>query len=429
MSRRYFFGKNFVIASLPLLLVFLLGLSGLSYAEMDVRNILKEGASSMLTIDLPNRKGIKLGDLIVDSALKVTNQFDSNIYLAHTGEHADVLQIINPSIGFKLPVQDNVFTLSYDAAFNYFDNFPVNNHIDHRVNASAEINWTDYKLTFVDTYRRFRDRTGTEDVNRTKRQTNGFAAGIETREWNRLFFAFNYSNFLQNYLSTDLVLPNLTYKDKSYMVNAFGLDANYRIFSKTYLLWENNYGFIRYTKSDLPPGSYFVESLLGVKGELTDKIAANIKGGFKLQNYETSTVLSSKDYCNFVAKGGLDYFATKKDTWSLSLERGIYESTYSIVNYYELNSVGLNYAHQFNHKVTGNLFASVQSNLYPTATTEGGLTAKRKDGIYYGGCSLTYGIKDWLAVEAKYQFERRDSKFSAFTYVDNLVTLTGTIGF
>jgi hypothetical protein len=418
MSRRYLF-----------VLAFLLSLPGLSYAGTDVRNVLKENADNLLTIDLPERHGIKVGAATVHSALKVTNVYDTNIYLEREGEKADVTQVITPSIGVILPVQDNVFRLQYDATFNYFDKYSVNDHIDHRVGSSAEINWTDYKLTFVDVYRHFRDRTGTEDVNRTKRQTNGFGMGIQTKEANRLFFAFNYSNFLQNYLSTDLILPTLTYKDKSYIEHTFGLDVNYRLYSKTYLLWENNYGFIHYTKSDLPPDSYYVESLLGVKGELTSKISANAKFGFKLQNYESSPVISSKDYANFVARGGLDYFAGNKDTWSLILERGTYESTYSIINYYELNSVGLNYAHKFNRKITGNLFASAQSNLYPEKTTEDGLTAKRKDYIYYGGASLVYSIKEWLAVEAKYQFERRDSKFAVFEYTDNLVSFTGTIGF
>lgn len=422
--------KRHIIVLTTLFLTLFFGSSRLGSAENDQRNILKgDEERGIISDDLPNRKGIKIGGPIFHSGLKISNQFDSNIYLAHRGEHADTINIINPSIGFVLPMRDSRLSMEYDVAFNYFYHFPVNNHVDHRVNTLAEINLTNYKITLSDLYRRFKDRTGTEDVNRTKRQINAFTAGIETKELNRLFFGFNYTNNLQGYLSTDPILANLNYKDKSYMEHIFDIVANYRLYSKTYLTWDNDYGLIHYYKNNIPPDSYYIESLFGVRGELTNKIAANVKFGGRYQQYESSPLLSDKGYFNFIARGGLDYFATKDDTWSFNVERGTYESTYADMNYYELNSLGINYAHKFKRKLTGNIFGSIQANIYPEDSTQDGVTAKRIDKLYYGGCSLRYDLQKWVTLEAKYQFERRDSRFSAFTYTDNLVTVSGSVGF
>jgi hypothetical protein len=252
---------------------------------------------------------------------------------------------------------------------------------------------------------------------------------MNTKDFNRFFFSFGYRNDLEDFLSNELIYGPLTYRDRSYIENTFYLAANYRISTKTYLIWENDYGFINYYRNDTPPNSYYLESLVGVKGQPSSKIAVNLKVGVKYQQYDFSTLIDNEGYCNFVARGGIDYFATQNDTLSLNLERTNYESDYNNMNYYQASSLGLNYKHNFPHKLTGNLFTSIQQNLYPTETTENGYYATRKDWIYEGGCSLKYDVKKWLALEARYDFERRDSIFSDLSYTDNRITISGTIGF
>ena len=431
MKRKNLCGGYCILILLTLVLAVLLGVFNSSYAAeaKDVKNILKTDNIGLLSVDLPGREGVKIGELIFHSALRAETQYDSNIYLEHRNENSDVINVINPSFGLKLPMQDNDISLEYDATFNYFSRYPANDHIDHRVTSLAELNWTDYKITLRDTYRRYKDRTGTEDVNRTKRQTNNIGAVVETKELNRMFLSFGYINNLESYLSADPIMTGLSYRDKSYIEQAFNMILNYRMYSKTYFMWENDYGTIHYYKNSIPADSYYIESLIGVKSDLTSKLGANIKVGARYQEYEESPLLNDDGYFNAVARGGLDYFAGKDDTYSLNVERSTYESTFDDMNYYELNSLGLNYAHKFNHKLTGNLFTSVQENLYPKESTVGGVTKKRKDKIYYFGCSLKYIIQKWLSLEGKYQFERRDSNFSAFSYTDNLVSVACTIGF
>ncbi|MGA2775903.1 MAG: hypothetical protein ABSE81_07610, partial [Candidatus Omnitrophota bacterium] len=156
--------KTFFIS---LLLAFLLGLPVLNYAAYydardvvnedeqrdivnadDVSYITKADDLGILNYDLPNRTGAKIGDAIFHSGLKVSNQYDSNIYLVPTkaGARSDNIYIINPYLGFRLPVGDNSFSMEYDPTFNYYYEFPVLNHVDQRVSALGEINLEDYKI-------------------------------------------------------------------------------------------------------------------------------------------------------------------------------------------------------------------------------------------------------------------------------------------
>lgn len=378
--------------------------------------------------DLPDREGVKMGNLRVHAAVKGQSQYDSNIYLTKNGRDADVIFMETPSVAATLPMGDSHASAEYAATFNQFSIHSKNNHIDQRAMATGEINLTDYKIRLGDVYRRFKDRYGSEDVNRLKRQLNTAVAGIQTKEWNRLFFDLGYTNKLDSYLTTEPLSNGLTYRDKSYMEHIIGLASNYRAGSKTYITWDNDFGMIRYLNSSLPPDSVYVESLLGVRGELTSKIDANIKAGCKYAHYKKSDIFADKDWLNWIARGGLDYSPTEDDKISLDIGRDIYESTFSNMNYYSATSLGLNYAHKM-RKVTGSLFGSIQQDGYPTKTTMDGVSKKRSDWDMGGGCSLRYDMRKWISMQLRYEFKARHSNFSSLSYTDNLVTASVAAGF
>lgn len=377
--------------------------------------------------DLPNREGVKVGELIFHTGIKTGFDYDSNIYLTNTNRKDDTVSIVNPYIGFTLPIQDNSIGMEYDVTINSYNRFNENNHVDHRVQTVAEINLTDYKITLSDIYRRVTDRAGSENVNRTKRDINNFSLGVST-QLEKLAFDISYANKLEDYLTNTIVFDPMTYKDKSTLTHIFDIEASYRLFPKTSILWDNAVGFVDYYKSSLPPDSYYIESLLGVKGSLTNKILVNLRGGVRYQDYDRSNLIYDDKYCNFVARGGLDYQMTNDDKISLSLERSTYDSTYVNMNYYEVNAIGLNWTHKF-YKVTAGLLGSYQFNDYPEESTVGGVTAKRKDDLYSCGFSLRYDIQKWFSLEGKYEYKKRDSEFATYDYKENLTTVRGTVGF
>ena len=384
--------------------------------------------AEIISQELPRREGWKAGEIIFHSALKTAVQFDSNIYLSANGEKDDIITIINPSFGLKMPLRDNELSLEYDVAINEFGRFTENNYIDHRIQADAEIKLTDYKISITDLYNRLTDRAGTEDVNRTRRQTNVFRTGIST-ERNRLRFDLSYMNLLEQFLTTDIFFSTWTYKDKSNMTHLIDLESSYRFRPKTALVWENAVGYVDYYKNDaIFPNSYYLESLLGIKGEWYSKITTDVRAGARFQEYKSSSLANDENYCNLEARGTLDYTFTPEDALNLRLVKTIYPSTYQDMNYYAINMMGVNYSHKF-YKVLASLFGSIQYNTYPKDSTEGGIVDKRKDWLYSSGCSWKYDIRKWVSVEAKYEYLKRDSRFSNLDYTEHLTTLTGTVGF
>ncbi|NQT23030.1 MAG: hypothetical protein HQ579_06295, partial [Candidatus Omnitrophica bacterium] len=112
--------------------------------------------------DLPDRTGFKYDPLIVHAAFKTELQFDTNVFLESEDENFDVLTLLNPSVGFELPLGDNHFSADYSFGSWIFGTYNNHSYFDHTVRALAEINWTDYKITLSDFYRYFSDRAGTE---------------------------------------------------------------------------------------------------------------------------------------------------------------------------------------------------------------------------------------------------------------------------
>ena len=76
--------------------------------------------------------------------------------------------------------------------------------------------------------------------------------------------------------------------------------------------------------------------------------------------------------------------------------------------------VGLNCQHQLLERLSLNVGASYQFNSYPEETTEGSVTAKRKDHIWNGNAGLKYEIKDWVFLKTGYEYKYRDSRFNTF---------------
>lgn len=385
--------------------------------------------SELINPDLPDRDGVKVfGRTRVHAALKTEEQLDSNIFLADTDTKFDGITVLNPSVGIDVPFRDNNVSIDYDASVFMYNSYHSQNHIDHRIRGLGEINLADYKITIDEVFRKFTDRAADESSNRVTRSENKGRAGIEA-QFEKLGFNIGYTNKLLIYDSNDLVYQSLTYEDRNHDDNIFDASVSYRFFPKTIFLIENDLGFLRYYNCSQAPGSWYDETVVGVKGEWFPRMTLNFKAGFRYQTYDSSDIISNKDYIGPVFRGGFNYAISDRDTLVFSAEKSVYESIYSNMNYYDLNQVGLKYTHNFTDKISGNLFGSYQANLYPSQSTENGVTAKRYDNYFEGGAGIRYDIRKWVSVEAKYEYKQRISRFDIFDYIDNVVYLRGTVGF
>lgn len=378
--------------------------------------------------NLPDREGIEIAEILtLHAAFKTGLIFDTNIYLSDKDEKFDMITLLNPSVGLEVPFGDNRFSCDYDIAINLFGRYSDEDYVSHRLRTLTEINLTDFKITLEDIYRNFSDRAGSEDTNRIKRQNNDFRIGVAA-QFDQLGFNLGYTLFVDDFRSKELLYQTMTYDNKDSISNILDTQLSYRFLPKTSLLFEGYWGFITYDSS-LSSDSYFIETLLGLKGDLRDNLTVDLKAGFRYQDYDKSELTEDKDFISAVARGGIEYYLTDDDIINLNIERSIYESTYNEMNYYNVNFLGFDYTHLFNNKIKGGLFGSYQLNLYPDETIESGVSAKRYDHLFGGGCILRYDIRKWISVQAKYEYKQRESRFSTYNYIDNAITLEGTIGF
>ena len=221
----------------------------------------------------------------------------------------------------------------------------------------------------------FTDRALNENSLRLQQKINDARIGV-AGAFNRLNVDAGYTNRLETYDSTDPFLGVLTYEDKDRDSNIIDTTVSYRFWPKTYALMENDLGFIHYYNTSQVPGSYYDEVLFGFKGEWFARANINFRAGFKYQEYESSSIISDKAYIGPVMRGGFDYAPTPNDALAFELDREIYESTYSTMNYYTAILVGFAWQHNFTKKLYSNISASYQLHLYPSETTENGETAK-----------------------------------------------------
>ena len=352
--------------------------------------------------ELPDRKGVELENFKVHAAGRIAEQFDSKVFLANTDRRSDFITELAPSVGVEAKAGDSLLSADYEIAQYLFGTWHSQNHLDQRVRALAEAQLTDYKITVSDEYRLFTDRAANENSLRLKEDTNNLKAGVSA-EFDKLGFDAGYINKIQYYDSDDLYVGSLAYWQKAYMDQSAYATLSYRIRPKTYLIFENDIGYIDYYETSELPDSYYVDSLVGVRGEWTSKIVTNLRAGFRYQRYDNSDVVAHKPYVGAIIRGGLEYNPTKDDKLILSLERTDYESTYATNNYYTLNLAGLDYRHKFNNKVSCRAFGVYQLHTYPSQTQENGLTAKRCDNLGNAGVSVRYDMRRWISVEAKYE--------------------------
>lgn len=425
-------------ASIAVTLFAMLMLAGASSAElvdpdMPARRHVQESKLKVFpptglgNPELPDRKGVEFWKFKVHAAAKVAETFDSNVYLTDSDTKSDIITLLSPSVGLEMKVGDHRVSADYEVGQYLYGTWQNENHFDHRARALAEIQFTRYKITVIDTFRIYTDRASDENSLRLKENTNDFKAGVSA-QFTRYGFDVGYINRLRTYDQHDLSIGSLTWSQRAFTDNSAYAIVTYQWLPKTTLIAQNDIGYIRYYETSQLSDSWYDNVLVGIKGDWTNKFSFNIRGGVRYQHYYDSELLIHKPFIGPVLKGGVEYTPTHHDRILCTVERMNYESTYANMNYYTVNALGIEYRHTFKDKVTGTLFGSYQLHLYPSETTENGTTAKRYDNIYMLGASLRYDMNKWLSFEGRYEYTQKMSMFDIFDYKDHMISLRGTGG-
>jgi hypothetical protein len=401
------------------------------YVEPTKSILPKTTTAGLSNPDLPKRKGVEVGEIMFHSAISTGVIIDPNIYLGSHDEKYDIINTLEASFGIEIPLQEHRISLDYLAQQYFFERYNINNHFDQRVRGLLELNFTDYKVTLRETYRKYATLPGLDTSSRIKQDDNSVRLGV-THETDKFAFDVGYSNIVHHYFNDNPVFGVVTFKDRDSMLHVSDISVGYKIQPKTSIVLENDYGYATH-RSDNSPDYYFDDILIGVKGELHENLTTTLQAGYRYQYFNDSPILYDETVSKFICRGGVKYAFSDRNIFDLNVERTVYDSTYSNVTYYTTNFVNLGYTHVFTDKLSSRVFGSYQRNMYPTETTEGtgaaAKTAKRVDNSYGAGVNLHYDIRRWLSTEVGYEFKQAVGNFETFGYNDNIVTFKVSAGF
>ena len=341
-------------------------------------------------------------------------QYDDNVFLSENDKKSDFIVTLTPGVTAYLPFSDNLLMFDYHVDFNRFLDNSSQNATNQHVYGGLELNWRDVSFNIYDQFDHAFERPSTEDVTRTKRDDN--RAGITAKvKKDRLGIQLGYENFKRNYKS-DPVYDQYDRTD-----NLYSLILTHQTFPKTELLLEYDFDQIRYDHSTIRSDGDYHQVLVGAIGQLTPKTTASIRAGYQFRSYKNE---GNPDFKTGVIYSDLTHKFSDRNAISLSLYRTAHESTYSTNNYYGVDNISGTFDHFFTTKLLGFITGMYQTHSYPTETTEGGETKKRKDNYYSLGAGLKYYWQKWLTTTLQAEHIIRNSNFGVFDYSENLVTLS-----
>ena len=363
-------------------------------------------------------QGLKLGEAEINPYAGIKVQYDDNVFWDTENEKKDIITTLTPGIGLKLPFTGNSLKLDYHADINKFKDYTSQNTTNHFASGEIEFNWSGITINLHDNFARLFDRPSIEDATRVKRDDNKAGVSLHLQR-ERLGIQIGYDNFTRNYKS-DPVYEQFDRKE-----HVYSLMLTHQTFSKTKLLFEYDFGQIRYNESTSSDSDYS-QFLVGAIGDLTDNTTSTIKTGYQARNYKNA---GAKDFKSGVLYADVIHKFSEKNSLKLDFLKTANESTYGTNNFYDVSKISGTFDHYFTPKLLGFITGLYQLNAYPKEVTVGSDTKKRKDNYYSLGAGLKYYLKEWLTSAIQAEHIVRDSNFSLFDIKDNLITFNAKAGF
>lgn len=358
-------------------------------------------------------EGIKAGNWKVHPFAGTKETYDSNIFQEPTSEKHDWITTFLAGFDLEGLFAGDAVRGGYSAEYNLFANYSKESALNQYADAMIKhIFKNDILLTVDDDFQHSFSRPDTETTQRVSWNRNNLGAKLSA-DYNRFGWSAEYRDVMYNYQTDGWEFENR-------WDNIVNLALSYRVYTKTYIFTEFNYGNIDYVKKYNSDGNYF-QSLVGIRGKITPKLTGTMKVGWQYRNYTRDTM---NNYNSPVTMAGLIEQFTSRDTLAIDWIRSPYESLYTGSNYFVDNSIKLNYKHKFTDKVAGNLGGLYRLSQYPSDTLESGTWKKRLDNTWSVGAGIEYDMQKWLVWKAGYDFSQRQSNFGNFDYNDNLASVS-----
>ncbi len=389
---------------------------------------------------------IHVGKLTVTPALRLSEVYDSNIYLGNG--YTNNPNNPNTTLNGKLtkPIEnDYIFHVNPGVLFSY--QLPERGH----VNLLYEGNWAFYNEYTVQNWNNQRgvfdfDYTAPTGLiaGLTNVYNNGndpygdatqFGLGYNQKRWNNdlnakvgwdFFNRFKVVGFYNFYKQEYDFDSNAT---QNWTDNVFGLEFAMRVLPKTWAFVRYHYGTQSYDDDQISSVNDASNKRNRVSGGLAwdggGKLGGELNFGWQWLNYDNDRDTNGRAYENrntWSADTSINYRATQNTVLTLNLARAIRSTGAARQEYYDDTNVGLNVSQDLPYKFSAKGGFIYGRNDYNTLNYQ--KTEDRVDDNYNFYAGVSYKIRSWLSAGLNYRYMKKDSNDVTQSFTDNQVALS-----
>ncbi|MDR2192102.1 MAG: outer membrane beta-barrel protein [Endomicrobium sp.] len=346
--------------------------------------------------------------------------FDDNIYLTDKNKESSLISTTRLGVDFKSNIPQTALDFNVGAllGYNYYFTDPsVNSFFDALVNAAVKND----NLNVENIFRYTEDPADSSITERIARISNFTKVYFQTARYNLLSFGIGAINNYDDYLDD---------KYEALSRNRISLiaDVYYEIFSRADIYLDYTASYTQYASNE--ENDSFGNSVgVGIKGDLTPRIKANVKLSFDNRNYSKNRIISQGDANNhfgiFGYEASLKWEPINSASFVLSGHRKAEETQYYLDRYY-ISTLASLYAKQTIYDViSGSLLFSYEELSYSQNSYSSSYGAKRTDNILKIRPAVEIETGDGASVVVWYSYADKTSDKSyngeSFEYADNVI--------
>jgi hypothetical protein len=346
-------------------------------------------------------------------------EYESNVFQVPNHSKDDIIFKMIPGFLADYTFGPHSLSAGYRAEILRYLDLTSQDTVHHIGVGQLRLDFPRTLLNLRDDFVRTSDPPGTELTGRILSTTNVLKPEAEYR-WTPTFSSgLSYS--WAHVRFDDRFIADLIDRDE----HLAGASVFWKVVPKGDLLFNYTYGRVIFTTATERDYTDHIITV-GLRGDITAKLSSTFRVGYLIRTPDSS---SQTGFSGLFLAGDTTYRPTERTTITLATQRTTQESTFGTGAFYVTSNAFLSATQQLLPKlsVTARLGGGI--NDYSTKQSADGKTDFRLDSFLLAGAQVDYDIQPWLRVGLEYQRTSRDSNFPSFRFVDDRVSVRGTVQF
>ena len=357
------------------------------------------------------RGALRLGPVDLHPSVSVKESYSDNIYATRDAKQHDFLMVLTPGIYLQLPVRNHTFSLAANTTLTRYAKFTTENTNDYFINGTGNLMFgSRVNLKLSDTYIRGHEPRGSSSSGDIEKFINNTAAVSMT------YLLAEVSKVQLDVSETDWDYKTSTFRSrKEDLLSAY---IYYRLMPKTSAFVQYNFKDVTFDQGSLDLDNRTHSGLLGITWEATGKSKGSIAAGYLSKRFD----FASKGHLRtWTANADINHNFTEYTSLRLLGKREVNEASLLGTRYYVTTGLYGELTHRFLQRLAAVLKASYGEDKYSDIIP--GDTMLRKDKTSTAGVGLRYYMRRWLDFSLEYNYRKKDSNISAYSFSENAFSL------